>query len=87
MGLGVAITSLNAVGQLVALVPIAGTYCEKMLGAATQLCEIAEVCMVYIGFQSHMDTSTDRISYSVPEITKKNISNSEIKSQDTPRLS
>jgi hypothetical protein len=75
MGLGVAITSLNTVGQLVGMIPIAGAYCEKMLGAATQLCEVAEVRIVYTDFRYSFYMSTYHISHSVLEAMKKSTSN------------
>jgi hypothetical protein len=82
MGLRRTIDSLKMVGQLVGLIPIAGTYCEKMLGAAAQVCEVAEArsCLTS---QSHIDLRTYHAAHSVLKLMRKSTSNLVTKSQDT----
>jgi hypothetical protein len=43
MGLTVAINSLKTASRLMAVIPVAGPYCEKLLDAAAHVCEVADV--------------------------------------------
>jgi hypothetical protein len=81
MGLGVTIDSLKLVGQLVGMIPIAGTYCEKMLGVAAQVCEVAEVRSCPI-FQNLNNIPTYHTTNSVVKQMSRSTSNLVIKWQD-----
>jgi hypothetical protein len=43
MGLTAVVDTLKTISQLTAVIPVAGIICEKLLGAAAHVCEVAEV--------------------------------------------
>jgi hypothetical protein len=43
MGLTLAIDFLKTASLLMALIPVAGPHCEKLLSAVAQVCEVADV--------------------------------------------
>jgi hypothetical protein len=43
MGLTAVIDTLKTASLLTAVIPVAGTICEKLIGAAAHVCEVAEV--------------------------------------------